>query len=123
MIKLNKRDSNSELTQAMTLILLSLIKGGKHGYGVMTEIASMTNGEYRVSPGTLYRSIDQMLKRNLIEEAPELFNPEYDDERRNYYKITAEGKQALAYEIKRMDNLVRNAQLFGVSGTLSKGEI
>ena len=107
-------DQNSDLTRAMTLILIVLSQGARHGYAIMTEIVSMTDGEYQVSAGTLYRSIGQMVKSGLVEEAPELFDPEHDDERRKYYKITDQGRKTVTAELRRLDRLVQGARSLGV---------
>lgn len=120
--KSNNSESTTELTQAMTLILLVLAEDARHGYAIMTEIINMTEGEYRVSPGTLYRSISQMLKQGLVEEAPELFNPEHDDERRKYYRITSQGGRVVALELQRMEKLVHRGRSQGIFGRLVGGE-
>lgn len=93
-----------ELTPAMTLILLVLSNEAKHGYAIMTDIVSMSNGLHRVGPGTLYRSIGQLLKHGMIHE------DEIDsdgDERRKHYRITEHGKRALALELIRLERLLR----------------
>lgn len=122
MDNLHSSESPIELTRAMTLVLIVLTKGARHGYAIMTEIVSVTEGEYRVSAGTLYRSIGQMLKHGLVEEAPELFDPEHDDERRKYYRITAQGQEAVALELRRMEKLVQGARSQGVFGSVVGGE-
>lgn len=115
-------DQSGELTRAMTLILIVLSQGARHGYAIMTEIVSMTNAEYQVSPGTLYRSIGQMVKSGLVEEAPELFDPERDDERRKYYKITDQGRKTISAELRRLDRLVQGARSLGVFGIFAGSE-
>ena len=59
------------LTPAVFHILLVLCDGELHGYGIMQRIKSMTSGTLNIGPGTLYRSIKQMLDQNLIAEAEE----------------------------------------------------
>ena len=100
-----------ELTRAMTLVLIILSNGPRHGYSIMTEIDRVTNGAYTVKAGTLYRSIYQMEKRGLLQEIHDhqLFDSE-DDERRRYYKITDKGRQAVQTELFRMGQLVQIAR-------------
>ena len=50
-----------------------------------------TDGELKLSAGTLYRSIQRMLEQGLIVETRERPAPEDDDERRRYYRITPLG--------------------------------
>ena len=38
-------------------ILLALADGQKHGYAIMTEVETMTNGSVTMGPGTLYGAI------------------------------------------------------------------
>ncbi|MFN8448664.1 MAG: PadR family transcriptional regulator [Anaerolineae bacterium] len=59
------------LTPAVFHILLVLADGEMHGYGIMQQIAAMTNGAVNIGPGTLYRSIKQMIDQNLIVETGE----------------------------------------------------
>src|SRR5690349_19713667 len=73
------------LTPAVFHILLSLVSGDHHGYGIMQEVNGYTEGKVRLGPGTLYRSIKQMLAQGLIVEWDELPDPELDDQRRRYY--------------------------------------
>src|SRR5579885_3073479 len=81
------------LTPAVFHILLALADGERHGYGIMQEIAAATDGQMRIGPGTLYRSIKQMLAAGMIEESDERPDPELDDERRRYYRLTSFGRQ------------------------------
>ncbi len=47
-----------------------------------------TEGALKLSAGTLYRSIQRMLEQGLLVETRERPAPEFDDERRRYYRIT-----------------------------------
>src|SRR5271157_2646961 len=72
-------------------ILLSLTEEDRHGYAIILDVARRTNGEIRLSAGTLYRSIQRMLELGLITETKTRPAPEMDDERRRYYRITPLG--------------------------------
>jgi DNA-binding PadR family transcriptional regulator len=76
------------LTRAVFHILLALADGERHGYAIMQEVAQNTNGQIKMGPGTLYGNIKRLLATNLIEEADERPDPELDDERRRYYRLT-----------------------------------
>ena len=97
------------LTQAMQLILMSLLAGDRHGYAIMLEIESLTDGAVRVGPATLYTSIKKMLDARLIEESGERPDAQIDDERRRYYRLTGAGRAAVAAETRRLEKLVRYA--------------
>jgi DNA-binding PadR family transcriptional regulator len=98
------------LTPAVFNILLALANGEMHGYGIMLEIEQFTGGTLRLGPGTLYRSIKQMLADGLIAESGERPDPSLDDERRRYYRLTDLGKRVAQAETRRLAELVAVAQ-------------
>jgi DNA-binding PadR family transcriptional regulator len=51
-----------------------------------------------------------MLADGQIEETDERPDPALDDQRRRYYRITADGQRACATELHRIDTLLRNAR-------------
>ena len=101
------------LTPAVLHILLALADGEKHGYAIMREVGERSGGAVRMGPGTLYGSIQRMLKDGFIAETPERADPaqtEHGEERRRYYRLTGFGERVLAAEVRRMEDLVRLAQ-------------
>jgi DNA-binding PadR family transcriptional regulator len=109
------------LTPAVFHILLALTDGERHGYGIMQEVEAMTEGRIQMGPGTLYGSIKRMRRDGLIEESDERPDPELDDQRRRYYRLTGLGRKVLAAEADRLSSLVLVAQrkrlLDGTGGT------
>ena len=87
-------------------ILLALYGGERHGYSIMQEVGET----FPMGPGTLYGSIKRMLTAGLIEEAGERSDPELNDERRRYYRLTPSGKRAVETEARRLQSLVRLAK-------------
>jgi DNA-binding PadR family transcriptional regulator len=104
------------LTPAVFHILLALADQERHGYGIMREVTAMTQNRVRMGPGTLYGSIKRMLKANLIEESDERPDPELDDERRRYYRLTDFGRRVLIAEAQRLSTLVDVAQTKHILG-------
>ncbi len=98
------------LTPAMFHILLALADAERHGYAIMREVERATDGAFQLGPGTLYRSIKHMLTLGLVEESDERPDPELDDERRRYYRITGAGRRAASLEAQRMARLVSEAR-------------
>jgi DNA-binding PadR family transcriptional regulator len=94
-------------------ILLALADDEQHGYAIMRTVAEITDGAVQMGPGTLYGSIKRMLADGLIEEADERPDPDLDDVRRRYYRITAAGARARTAEATRMQVLLRNATRLG----------
>ncbi len=96
-------------------ILVALASEDRHGYGIIQDVAARTGGQLRLSPGTLYRTIQRMLEQGWIEETDERPAPEFDDERRRYYRITDAGRSAARAETRRMADLVRMARASGLT--------
>jgi hypothetical protein len=111
------------LTSAVFAILLSLAEGektgspstglgrwgGKHGYLIMKDARAPEGGGVRLGPGTLYGSLDRMMRDGLVEESGVS-----DDERRRYYRLTNLGHSALAVELERLDAAVASARSLGL---------
>ena len=91
-------------------ILLALSDRERHGYGIMSHVREASAGETRLGPGTLYYSIQRLLKQGHIEEVAERPAPDLDDERRIYYRITASGRAAAEAEARRLERLVELAR-------------
>ena len=98
------------LTPAIAHILLALADGERHGYAIMQEVSRLTDGHARMGPGTLYGTIKRLLAARLVEEADERPDPELDDERRRYYRITRLGAEVLEAETARLSLLVSAAR-------------
>jgi DNA-binding PadR family transcriptional regulator len=98
------------LTPAVLHILLALADEERHGYGIMKEVEGRTGGEVRLGPGTLYGSIKRMLADGLIEESDERPDPELDDQRRRYYRITDFGRRVAGAEAERLQGLIDAAR-------------
>ena len=95
-------------------ILLSLADEDRHGYAIIQDIARRTNGEIKLSAGTLYRSIQRLQEQGLIIENRTRPAPEEDDERRRYYRLTPLGKAAAHAEVRRLHELLKMARGCGV---------
>ena len=94
------------LTSAAFHILLVLAGGENHGYAIMREVAEHTHGKMRLGPGTLYGTIKRMLADGWIEELDERPDPQLDDERRRYYRLTGLGLKLVRAEAERLEQLV-----------------
>jgi len=108
--------AQAPLTPAVLHILLALSTQERHGYGIMKQVEADSQGKVKMGPGTLYGSIRRMMEAGLIGESEKQEDPEMDDERRIYYRITGEGRAALAAELMRYRGVVAVAD-----GRLSYG--
>jgi DNA-binding PadR family transcriptional regulator len=88
------------------LILLALVEEDRHGYGVMKEIERLTRGETKIWPANLYGALKDLREEGLVAESHDRPDPEVDDERRRYYRLTELGRETVAAEVDRLENLV-----------------
>lgn len=98
------------LTPAVLHILLALAARDRHGYGIMKQVQDDSQGRVNMGPGTLYGSLGRMIDAGLICESDQRVDPEMDDERRVYYRITGLGREALAAELERYRRVVSLAR-------------
>ena len=95
-------------------ILIAVADRERHGYAIMQDIAARTDGRLRLGPATLYGSIKRLLNDGLIEELDERPDPDQDDVRRRYYRITPLGRKVARDETVRLAQLVRQARATGL---------
>jgi len=111
-------DSLLPLPSAVFHILIALADRDRHGYSIMQDVATRTDGAVKLSAGTLYSSIRRMLEQGLIEELFESPDPSSTDERRRYYRLAPFGRRVAAAEVARLNALVKQARATGlVRGT------
>lgn len=111
-------DSLLPLPTAVFHILIALADRDRHGYSIIKDVASRTDGKVQLSAGTLYSSIRRMLEQGLIEELAESPDPSSTDERRRYYRLTRFGRRVAAAEVERLNALLQQARATGlVRGT------
>jgi DNA-binding PadR family transcriptional regulator len=101
---------NNALTPAMFQVLLALGDGEKHGYAILKEVEQQTDGQVRLSTGTLYAIIKRLLIDGSIQECRNRPPEEEDDQRRRYYRLTPSGCQVAVAEAERMERLLATAR-------------
>ncbi len=109
-----KTDSLLPLQPAVFHILIALADRDRHGYSIMQDVASRTEGKVQLSAGTLYSSIRRMLEQGLIEELSDSPDPTSTDERRRYYRLTRFGRRVAAAEAERLSSLLHQARSTGL---------
>jgi len=93
------------LSRPVFHILLALADGERHGYAIMQDVETRSDGEVRIGPGTLYGAIRRLREQGAIEE---METPRADeDARRRYYALTEFGRAALVAEADRLESLVK----------------
>lgn len=86
------------MTEPAFFILTALVDAPRHGYGIVGEVAGLSDGRVRLRVGTLYGVLDRLVGDGLVE----LDREEVQQGRlRRYYRLTEAGKRALATEAER----------------------
>ena len=98
------------LTPAVFHVLLALADDERHGYAIMQEVRATTRGALKLGPGTLYGTVKRLLAIGLIEESDQRPDPQLDDERRRYYRLTGTGEQVVRAEAQRYAGIVAVAR-------------
>ena len=93
------------LTPALFHVLLSLADGQKHGYAILKEVESRTDGAVQLSTGTLYGIIKRLLADGLIKQSVA-----GTTDRRQAYRLTPFGRQVAEAEATRLETLVASAR-------------
>lgn len=91
-------------------VLLALADGDRHGYAIIKEIETATDGAVRLLPGSLYRLIKQLVDDAWIIEVEAPRSAAGDDERRRYYHITPWGREIAQAEVERLAGVMRMAR-------------
>ena len=97
--------SNPPLREPTFLILLSLSPGPRHGYAILKEVDSLSEGRVKLSTGTLYGAIERLLDQGWIRLVDDPI-PNVTNRKRKAYDITELGRKALNAEIARLRKLV-----------------
>jgi DNA-binding PadR family transcriptional regulator len=106
----DQRPATPPLSRVAMYILLGIGPEERHGYAIMHEVRRITGGAVKLGPGAIYTTIKRLLADGLIEESDERPDPELDDQRRRYYRLTALGRSVAATEVRRLDALVSSAR-------------
>ena len=96
------------LAPATLHILLALAGEDLHGYGIMQEVSRQSEGRYKLGPGTLYDNLQRLLEQGLVQEGDD---PDREESRRRYYRLSSAGRGVLSAEIARLESVVRDGRL------------
>ncbi len=116
----NNPERMPPLTPAVFHVLLALVEGERHGYAIMREVAENTQSQVNMGPGTLYGTIKRLLEARLIEESDQRPDPELDDERRRYYRLTGFGREVVKAEAIRYEQMAKLARRKRILGQTAK---
>src|ERR1700684_4471774 len=87
--------SKRSMQEATFLILTALAGGAQHGYGIIADVAEISEQRVRLEAGTLYAALD---REEIV-----------DSRLRRYYRLTPGGGATLGQEAERLSAHVRTA--------------
>ena len=100
----------TRMTGRAVQILLALVEGPLHGYGIKSSVEARTDGAIRLGSGTLYAAIDRLVAQRLIEEVAGPIEARSGGPDRRYYALTIEGRNVLTEELRRMERTIAYAR-------------
>ena len=98
-----KPNEARRLTEPVLLILMSLADQPRHGYALMKDIESLSQGRVRLSTGTLYGALHRLLENRSIER----FEQKDTSREKQAYRLTLAGRRQLEMELDRLRQLTR----------------
>lgn len=96
-----------ELRPASYFVLASLLDGPLHGYAISIRAAELSDGEVRLTAGTLYGALDRMAARGLVEVERE---ETVEGRLRRYHRLTGAGRDTVVEEAGRLASAARVVQ-------------
>lgn len=91
-------------------ILLSLASSDRYGADIQEDVRALSGGDVRLWPATLYGSLEDLVERGWLEDAPDHPAPEGSAGRERFYRLTPAGRGALEAETARLEGLARAAR-------------
>ena len=109
----------SDFTPLELIVLAALSDRDRYGYELVERIAELTDGRVRIRPGNLYRVIQRLMDRALVEETTAEMPDAGGDERRRYFRATPEGCRVAADELAMYGRVLERAH--GLTERLADG--
>ncbi len=110
MVEQSQHEAELPLSEPTFLILLSMLRGPKHGYAIMKDVNLLSQGRIDLSTGTLYGALKRMLENQWIELA-EQPDEEPGGRERKTYRLTTYGKELFKAELTRLQSLIQSVKL------------
>lgn len=99
------------------LILVALASGERHGYGIIQEVAALSEGRTALGAGTLYGALDRLVDEGLVTPTR---SETVDGRLRRYYGLTDRGGHAVRRETEHRLSVARTAATkLGLAGGLA----
>ena len=103
-------EAATDLTPIAFEVLLSLVDGAQHGYGIKLDIEARTRGELSLGSGTLYQAIQRLEREGMIAGVRPGAADRADARRGRSYRLLPAGRAALTDHLKRLSRVVDYAR-------------
>jgi DNA-binding PadR family transcriptional regulator len=107
------------LTPLAFHVLLALGDADRHGYAIIREVETRTDGLIKLRTGTLYTLLQRLESELLVNESP-VRPAKDDDERRRYYRLTPLGRRVVEAEARRLESVIADARRVRALGRSSR---
>lgn len=87
------------MTEPAFFILTALLEAPRHGYGIVADVAEVSQGRVQLKIGSLYGALDRLVADGQVELDRE---EAWQGRLRRYYRLTERGRHALAAEAERL---------------------
>lgn len=88
-----------EIRRSTYFVLAALLDGPLHGYGIIKRAGELSDGEVRLSTGTLFGALDRLVDAGLVEAGVE---EKVEGRVRRSYTLTQDGHAAITAEAGRL---------------------
>ena len=107
------------MTPAVVHVMLALAGGERHGYAILKDVQLRGGHQLRFGPGTIYGTLQRLMEAGWVEESAP---PGADvDQRRRYYRMTRDGREALRAEVDRLGSILDAARAHRIQPRGSRG--
>jgi DNA-binding PadR family transcriptional regulator len=96
-----------DLRPASYFVLASLLDGPLHGYAIAARAEQLSEGEVRLTAGTLYGALERMARQGLVQVDRE---ETVEGRLRRYYRLSDQGRDAVVREADRLAAAARVVQ-------------
>jgi DNA-binding PadR family transcriptional regulator len=107
------------MTPAVVHVLLALAGGERHGYAILKDVQLHVGSQLRFGPGTIYGTLQRLMEAGWVEESTP--PSAGDDQRRRYYRMTRDGREALRVEVDRLGSILDAARAHRIQPRGSRG--
>jgi DNA-binding PadR family transcriptional regulator len=93
-----------EMREPTYLLLAALAGGRQHGYGLMQEVSTLSDGRVKLQPGTLYGALDRLVGEGLVgQDGEEVVSGRL----RRFYVLSEDGTREFAKQTAHRQASVR----------------